>query len=140
MNLEEKFRDFAAAFERAYAADDWSVITPYFTADASYYYSDGSEAVFGREAVVQKLQAAVNELDRKMDQRDLEFHDISREGDTVTARWSARFSKDGLPPLDVSGEEVARFSGDAISELRSVIYEEGLAAFGTWMEEHGHSL
>jgi ketosteroid isomerase-like protein len=140
MDLEQQFRDFAAAFEVAYATDDWSVIAPHFTDDASYTYSDGSDAAVGREAVLQKLQTAVNELDRRMDQRDLAFQGISVDGDTVTARWSGRYTKHGLPPLDVSGEEVARFSGGAINELTSVIDDDSIAAFGAWMEAHAGSL
>lgn len=140
MDLEQKFRDFAAAFEVAYATDDWSVIAPHFTEGASYTYSDGSDAAVGREAVLQKLQTAVNELDRKMDQREVTFQDVSVDGDTVTARWSGRYTKQGLPPLDVSGEEVARFSGGLISELKSVIYDDSIAAFGAWMEANGSSL
>ena len=140
MDLVQKFNDYAAAFEAAYASDDWSNLGACFSADAAYYYSDGSEPVFGREQVIEKLQTAVNELDRKMNQRELEFLDISVAGDTVTAEWSARFGKDGLPTLDVTGREIARFSGDEISELNSVIDDEGLAAFGAWMEAHGHEL
>lgn len=140
MNLEEKFLAFAVAFEEVYAADDWSRIASHFTEDALYYYSDGSDPVSGRDAILDKLQNAVNDLDRKMDQRDLKFHDISVEGDTVVAEWSARFGKTGLPPLDVSGREVARFADGAIMELKSIIYEEGLVAFGAWMEAHGDRL
>ena len=140
MDLIEQFKTFADDFERAYAADNWSLIAPHFTDDAVYYYSDGSEPVSGRQAVLEKLQTEVGALDRKMDQRDLEFLDYSIDGDTVTAIWRARFGIDEVPPLDVHGEEVARYQGGAIAELRSVIYEEGLVAFGGWMAEHGHKL
>ena len=140
MDLVQQFNDYAAAFEDAYASDDWSRLEPHFTADAVYFYSDGSDPVTGRDAVLAKLEGAVNELDRRMDGRDLSFQDITVEGDTVSAEWTARFSKDGLPPLDVTGVEIARFAGSAISELRSVIHEDGIAAFGAWMAAHGDQL
>jgi hypothetical protein len=32
----QRFAEYAAAFERAFASDDWSVVEPFFTVDAEY--------------------------------------------------------------------------------------------------------
>ena len=36
MDMTQRFLGYAAAFEVAYATDDWSHLDPFFTADAVY--------------------------------------------------------------------------------------------------------
>ncbi|MFT7287478.1 MAG: hypothetical protein ACI87W_001592 [Halieaceae bacterium] len=140
MNIEHQFQAYAADFELAYADDDWSRIAHYFSVDSSYDAGDGSELATGRTAVLLKLKGAVDGLDRQMDRRDLQLHSTSSSGNVVIATWTVRFSKNKLPMLEISGSEVARFSGKEISELRSVINEESVAVYGAWMAAHGSSL
>ncbi len=139
MNIEDRYQAYAADFELSYADDDWSRLAGYFTEDASYDGGDGTEAAIGREAVLQKFQDSVNALDRTMGQRDLQLHSISIAGDTVVAPWTVRYANTGLPTLEISGTEFARFEGGAIAELRDEISAESLAAFAAWMEAHGGS-
>jgi hypothetical protein len=75
-----------------------------------------------------------------MDRRDLQIHRVAYEGDTVAAEWTIKFTKADLPPLVVSGAEVARYEGEAICELRSVIRPESLTEFGAWMDANGAEL
>jgi hypothetical protein len=140
MNTEERFQAYAADFELSYVDDDWSRLARHFTADASYDSGDGSEAASGRDAVLQKFQDAVNGLDRAIGQRDVQLHSVSRDGDTVVAEWTARYTRPGLPALEINGTEFARFDGEAIAELRDEISEESLAVFTAWMQAHGGAL
>ena len=140
MNIEDRFQAYAADFELSYADDDWSRLAQYFTADASYDAGDGSETATGRDAVLQKFQDSVNGLDRTMGQREVQLHSVVSDGDTVVAEWTACYTNTGLPPLEISGTESARFDGDAIAELRDEISAESQAAFGSWMEAHGGAL
>ncbi len=140
MNIEDRFQAYAADFESSYADDNWDRLAQYFTVDASYDAGDGSDAAVGRDAVLQKFQDAVNGLDRAMGQRDVQLHNVSTDGDTVVAQWTARYTNPGLPVLEIKGVEFARFDGDAIAELRDEISEESLAVFAGWMEAHGAAL
>lgn len=140
MNIDQQFQAYAADFELAYADDAWSRVATHFSKDASYDAGDGSEIANGREAILLKLKGAVDGLDRQMDQRHLTLHSISSSDDVVTANWTIRFLKQGLPALEVSGNEVARFSANQMIELRSVIDEASLVVFSAWMESHGASL
>lgn len=140
MNIEDRFQAYAADFELSYADDDWSRLAQYFTADASYDSGDGSEVASGREAVLKKLQDSVNSLDRAMDERDLQLHSVSTDGDTVVAEWAVRYTRRGLPALELNGTEFARFDGGAIAELRDEISAESQAAFSSWMKIHGSAL
>ncbi|MFT4767642.1 MAG: ketosteroid isomerase-like protein [Glaciecola sp.] len=140
MNIEQQFQAYAADFELAYVDDDWSRVADHFTKDASYDSGDGSDAALGRDAIMLKLKGAVDGLDRQMEQRELQLHSLSSSGDVVTAEWTIRFIRKDLPTLEISGSEVARFSGIQITELRSVIKDESLVTFAAWMEAHGAHL
>ena len=140
MNIEQQFQAYAADFELAYVDDDWSRVAAHFTKDASYDSGDGSDAALGRDAIILKLKEAVDGLDRQMDQRDLQLHGLSSNGNVVTAEWTIRYTRKGLPTLEVSGSEVAQFSENQMTELRSVINDESLVASATWMKAHGASL
>ena len=50
MGMTDSFLAYAAAFEDAYATDDWSKIEPYFTEDA--VYETFAEAPFAIEPSV----------------------------------------------------------------------------------------
>ena len=72
MSLIARFAEYAAAFEKAYETDDWSVLVPYFTDDASY--DSPLPAPFGgrpegRDAVIAYLHGVVDQLDRRFSTR-----------------------------------------------------------------------
>ena len=142
MNIQDKFQAYAADFELSYADDDWSRLSQYFIADASYHLDagDGSDGATGREAILQKFQDSVNGLDRAMGQRELLLHNVKTNDNTVVAEWTARYTSTSLPSLEINGTEFARFDGDAIAELRDELSAESVAVFGAWMEAHGGAL
>ena len=114
------FGSYAAAFEEALQDDDWGRLEQYFSPDASYLPGDGTEAV-GRDAVLQALQDSVNLLERKSDSRDLLGEpELSESGDSITLKFSIKYTKEGLSDLIHSGHEIAQFSNGSIVKIEDV--------------------
>jgi len=140
VNIQERFLAYAADFEVSYENNDWSLLAQYFTEDASYDSGDGAPIAEGREAVLQKFEGAVDGLDRKMGKREIIPGALSTDGDTVVLEWTARYTTEGLPVLEINGTEYARFEGDRMAELRDVISDQSMATVGEWLTAHGGSL
>lgn len=137
MSIAERYGQYAEAFEESYIDDDWSRIGQYFTQDAVY---EGEPEARGRQAVVDKLQGAVNGFDRLMDSRTPGFQDPTVDGDTLTMNWTVSYTKAGLPDLVIKGRETAVFEGDCIASLRDDFDPSAEEAMGAWMAAHGESL
>ena len=137
MGIQDRYTDYAEAFERSYEDDDWSRIAQYFTEDAVY---EGDPVARGRDAVLARLQNGVNGFDRRMDSRTLTFEKPTVDGNTVTVRWKAEYTKQGLPNLQISGREFATFEGDRIATLRDEFDPDAQQAMGDWMQKHGKAL
>ncbi len=137
MGIQDRYTDYADAFERSYEDDDWSRIEQYFTEDAVY---EGDPVARGRDAVLARLQNGVNGFDRRMDSRTLTFEKPTVDGNTVTVRWKAAYTKQGLPNLQISGREFATFKGDRIATLRDEFDPAAQQAMGDWMQKHGKAL
>ncbi|HEY5680803.1 MAG TPA: nuclear transport factor 2 family protein [Pseudomonadales bacterium] len=115
------FGAYAAAFEESLQDDDWTRLEQYFSEDASYRPGDGTEAI-GREAVLQALQASVNQLERKCDSRDpVGEPELSESGDTITLKFTVKYTKEGLPDLMLSGYETVQFSDGRILKMEDVL-------------------
>jgi hypothetical protein len=139
MSIQDRFLEYAAAFEVSYEDDDWSRLAQYFTAQASYDSGDGNMAS-GRDALLQKLKGAVDGLDRAMDSRVVSFEPPTVEADTVIVDWTARYTKAGLPDVEIVGREYARFEGECIAQLWDELEPDSVAALTAWLGEHGSVL
>jgi hypothetical protein len=139
MNIQDRYLEYADAFEKTYIDNDWSRLTEYFTDDAIYDSGDGTPAE-GRSAVLAKLEAAVDGLDRLMDSRTLDFNPPSTEGNTVSIEWTVRYTKAGVPDLKIGGLEFARFEGDRIAHLWDELEPGAVEIIGEWMTVHGDKL
>ncbi len=135
MGIQDRYQAYADAFEETYEDDDWSRLEAYFTEDASY--AAGSEVARGRPAVLERLKTSVDGFDRRMDSRIPDFDPPSVDGDTLTMRWTVRYTKAGAPDLAISGVETAVFDGDRIRELGGDFDPDALKAMGEWMAAHG---
>jgi hypothetical protein len=62
------------------------------------------------------------------------------EGDTVIVNWSARYTKTGLPDVEILGCEYARFEGDCIAQLWDELDPGCAEAFSAWLKAHGEAL
>jgi len=140
----ERFGEYAAAFEQAYASDDWSVIRPYFTDDAIYDVPGGppfGKLIEGLDNILSSFEFDVNSFDRKFDQRIVELvKPPYEEGDIVLAPWRAVYRKEGVPDLELSGVEQAHFKGEKIGRLVSDIDEIQGQKVLTWLSIHGSSV
>lgn len=139
MNIQDRFLEYADAFETTYEDNNWSRLEPYFTAGAIYDSGLG-EIAHGLPAVMAKLEVAVDGFDRFMDTRVVDFTPPITEGDTVRTHWTARYSKASVPDLQFGGTEHARFEGDQIAELRDELDSGAEEALGNWLTQHGESL
>jgi hypothetical protein len=139
MNIQDRFLEYADAFEITYEDNDWSRLEPYFTAGAIYDSGLG-EIAHGLPAVIAKLEGAVDGFDRLMDTRVVDLEPPITEGDTVRSHWTARYSKAGVPDLQFGGTEYARFEGDQIAQLRDELDRGTEEAIGNWLAQHGESL
>jgi len=121
MQAASVFAAYAAAFEEAYEDDDWTRLEAFFTPDASYAVSGGPPLGgrwVGSSEVIAQLRSAVNELDRRFDERRVEAIGQPEISDTVFEMgWRATYEKDGCPDLVIGGREIATFEGQRIATL-----------------------
>jgi hypothetical protein len=127
------FSEYAAAFESSLQDGDWDRLERFFSPDATYLPGDGTEAI-GRDAVLRAFQDSVNALEGKCDSRELlKEPELSESGDTVTLKFTARYTKRGLPDLILSGYETAQFSNGLIRKMEDV-FDDPSALVG-WREK-----
>jgi hypothetical protein len=144
MGKIEKYLEYAAAFEEAYASDNWSKLEPFFTENAVYAFV--APAPFGgeyqgRAAVITQFQSSVNSLDRRFDSRQVEVLEGPLEKDGgVWMRWAAIYTLAGAPDCRMEGEERAVFTGDRISRLEDSITNEEAGRIGTYFAQYGAKL
>jgi hypothetical protein len=139
MGLADRYREYAQAFEDAYADDDWSRLEAYFTEDAVYDGGEGPDAVVrGRGPLLERLKAGVDAFDRRFDTRQLRFVDGPKEDSgRVRVKWEFECTKSGLPALVICGAETAEFEGDRIKLLRDEFDAEARAVLEAWTSRHG---
>lgn len=144
MSKIARFAEYAAAFEKSYASDDWSVVEPYFADDAVYEVT--APAPFGgrfegRAAILAYFKEILDRLDRRFDSREIEMLDGPREtGDEVWIRGAAIYQAAGVPELRLVLEETARFDGDRIVHLMDRYEPEMERAFMDYVKAHGPRL
>lgn len=139
-----RFAEYAAAFEKAFESDDWSVVEPYFTEDAVYEtigVDPFAGVVEGRDAVLRSFKGALDALDRRFDSRTLVLLEgpTEQEG-TVWIRWRATYTLDGAPDMQLEGEETAEFSGDRIRRLEDRFEEATATQAAAYLETHAARL
>lgn len=133
----ECFNAYAAAFEAAYTSDDWSLLEPYFTEDATSELNGGR--VDGRAGVLASFRDAVRMFDRRFDARR---HRITRgptiEDGRVAITAVVRYEREGLPPLEVVGDEWFTFEGERIQHhVDNVV---NIAEVMAYLGDHGGAL
>jgi len=144
MDTTQRFLAYAAAFEVAYATDDWSHLDPFFTEDAVYEtladppFGNRSEGIEGVKAAFKQV---VTGFDRRFDSRAVEIVEgpIDRNG-TVWFRWVATYTLAGAPALRMQGEETAVFAGDRIRRLEDRISAADGQQVLAYLAEYGSKL
>jgi len=139
-----RFAEYAAAFEKAYASDDWSLVEPFFAEHAVYEVGlpgDLGGRFEGRDAILAYFRGIVEGFDRRFDSRAVELLEGPREeGDTVWIKGRAAYEVAGHPELAFDLDEFARFEGDRIVHLEDRYDEATRAALERYRAEHGEAL
>jgi hypothetical protein len=144
MSMLRHLINYAIKFEQAYAANDWKIVEPCFTPDASYVMS-GAEAFAGthagRDAILAYFAASTNGFDKRFDSREVTIIDGPLErGDHVWMRWLGTYRLKGAPDLLMEGESKAWLDGSRIRRLEDWIPPEFAATTAAYMQEHGAKL
>ena len=141
MSLIPRFGAYAAAFEKAYAADEWSLVEPFFTEDA--VYDAGLPELLGgrmegRAAVLGYFRDVLDRFDRRFASRRVELLEGPREsGDSVWIKGRAIYTAEGAPELAFDLEETAHFEGDRIRLLVDSYRPEEAERLAAYVEAHG---
>jgi hypothetical protein len=137
-----RFLAYAAAFEEAYATEDWSKLDPFFTADAVYTPLSAFGAdIKGREAIKAALAQMCKSFDKRFASRTVELlaGPEMRDG-AVWLRWKGIYTLDGAPPLHMIGEETAAFDGDRIRHLSDTMDDAEARKIQAYVSAHGDKL
>lgn len=145
MHILERFQAYAEDFEKTYVDNDWSRITPYFADDAVYEVRGMSAFPVsgrGKQGVVEALEKAIDDLDRRCKSRSLELTaPPSVEGNTVIIHWQGVYTIDGGDDLVIAGREDATYNdaGEIVALVDT--YDEAAATgFAAWLTRHQHLL
>ena len=118
----ERFLAYAAAFEKAYASGDWSLVEPFFTDDAVYEVPlepPMGGRFEGRTAILAAFEDVTARFDRRFESREVGLLEGPREqGDAVWLRGRATYCAPGVPAFALDLEETAHFEGDRIARLK----------------------
>ena len=138
------FGVYAAAFEKAYVSDDWSLVEPFFTEDAIYEVAlDPPMGGYfeGRAAILAYFKDVLDRFDRRFESRDLTLLEGPKEdGQSVWIRGSATYRAAGVPEFVLELEETAYFKDDRIRRLEDRYESAMKQQISAYLNEHGAKL
>lgn len=144
MSAIARFAAYAAAFEKAFETDEWSLLDPFFTEDAVYEVGLGPPfggRLEGRAAILAYFKAILDRFDRRFDSRELTLLEgPTEDGDSVWIRGSATYRSEGVPEFVLELEETVHFDGDRIRLLEDRYESAMQQAVDTYLKEHGAKL
>ena len=144
MSKIPRFAAYAAAFEKSYASDDWSLVEPFFTEDAVYEIDVGPPLggrFEGRAAILAYFGDILDRFDRRFASRELALLEGPREtADSVWIRGSATYRAPGVPEFTLELEETVRFDGERICRLEDHYEPEMERALADYLKAHGGKL
>jgi ketosteroid isomerase-like protein len=139
-----RFAAYAAAFEKSYASDDWSLVEPFFTEDA--VYEVGLEPPMGgsfegRDQILAYFKQVLDRFDRRFASREIALLEGPKEtGDSVWIRGSATYEAPGVPNLVLVLKEIIRFEGDQICHLEDQYEPAMQKEIAEYLQAHGEKL
>ncbi len=144
MSSTELFGAYAAAFEKAVVNDDWSLVEPFFTADAIYEVGldpPMGGCFEGRAAILVYFKQVLDQFDRRFESREIALLDGPKEdGQSVWIRGSATYRATGVPEFVLELEETATFEKDCILRLEDRYEPTMKRRIAAYMKEHGAKL
>jgi hypothetical protein len=140
----QRFGEYAAAFERSYASDDWSHVEPFFHEDAVYVVGlpSGMGGTFeGRDAILAYFKDVLDGFDRRFASRTVSAEaPPTEDGDTVRLLGRASYTADGAPDLSFVLEEIVTFDGDRIRRLEDRYEAADREIVEAYVAAHGETL
>ncbi len=135
---------YLEAFEVAYDSDDWSVLDPYFSADATYSV-EGAPPFTGtwktRAAIQTQFRKICNEFDRRFDERIVSETGRPRlRGDEILFGWQATYKLKGAPDFLLMGDSSARIADGRITELKDIISPENCNGGEAYLQNYDQKL
>ncbi len=144
MSRIERFVEYAAAFEKAYASDDWSVLEPLLTDDVVYEVPIDPPIggrFEGKQTLLAYFQDIVNRFDRRFDSRKVALDEGPREdGDSVWIRGRAIYDAEGVPQFVLELEETVTFVGDRVSRIEDFYSPEMKQKVARYLADYGEKL
>lgn len=143
MTPEERFFEYALAFEQTYADDDWARLERYFADDATYEIRNVPFAckLVGRAAVLRGIKKSLDGFDRRCASRHVELTAPPRtDGDTVTVDWAGTYTWPGAPDLRFRGRSIATVRDGRIVALADEYPDGEGAQTAAWMATHAPEL
>ena len=144
MSSTDRFFAYAAAFEKAFTSDDWSVVEPFFTEDAVYEVQldpPMGGRFEGRAAILSYFKEVVDRFDRRFETREPALLEGPREqDDSVWIRGRATYRSAGVPDFVLELEEIAYFEGDQICRLEDRYEPAMKEQIASYMAAHGAKL
>jgi len=139
-----RFAAYAAAFEKSFESDDWSLVEPFFAEGAVYQVAldppMGGRFV-GRAAILAYFKEVLDRFDRRFESREVALLEgPKQEGDAVWIRGSATYRAPGVPPFVLELEEIAHFEGDRIRLLEDRYQPAMLESISAYLKAHGDEL
>jgi len=144
MSVIPHFVNYAAAFEQAYASDDWSLVAPFLTDDAVYeaQLPEPLGGRFeGRDAILAYFKFVLDNFDRRFASREIGIVSGPREqGDSVSLRGFARYAAPGVPDLYFELEVSAWFDEGRIHKMEDRYDAAAIADIEAYLRDHGAKL
>lgn len=139
-----RFAAYAAAFEKSFVSDDWSLVEPFFTEEAVYEVDldPPMGGVFeGRPAILAYFKQVLDGFDRRFASREIALLEGPKEeGDSIWIRGSATYRAPGVPAFVLELKEVVRFEGDRIVRLEDHYEPAMKKAIAEYLQQHGAKL
>jgi len=144
MSMTANFAAYAAAFEKAYISDEWSVVEPFFTEDAIYEVAldpPMGGRFEGRDAILSYFKVVLDRFDRRFESREIALLEGPKEdGKSVWIRGRATYRAKGVPDFVLDLEETATYEGDRICRLEDHYEPAMKQTIATYLTEHGEKL
>ena len=139
-----RFAAYAAAFEKSFESDDWSLVEPFFTEDAVYQIDLDppiGARLEGRAAILAYFKRVLDQFDRRFESRELALLEGPKEeGDSVWIRGSATYRAKGVPAFVLELKETVTFEGDRIRRLEDEYQPAMKQALADYLEKYGERL
>ncbi len=144
MSMTAQFAAYAAAFEKAYVSDDWSLVEPFFTEEAIYEVAldpPMGGCFEGRAAILAYFKAVLDQFDRRFESREIALVEGPKEdGESVWIRGNAMYRAKGVPDFVLELEETVYFEGDRIRRLEDAYEPSVREGISSYLKEHGQKL